>query len=92
MTRVARLSGMAYGGRTSPSTEPARIHLWSEEEVRSTLEPATMCLRELLLPERLSAFLRSSESRDFIFDAQWNRLLTLECTLQALLKARERAG
>jgi hypothetical protein len=48
-----------------------------------------MCLRDLLLPERLSAFLRSSESRDFIFDAQWNRLLTLECTLRALIKARE---
>jgi asparagine synthase (glutamine-hydrolysing) len=92
MKRAARLSGMAYGARSSPSNEPARIHLWSEEEVRSTLEPGTMCLRDLLLPERLSAFLRSSESRDFIFDAQWNRLLTLECTLRALIKAREWSG
>jgi len=72
-----------------PSNEPARIHLWSQEEVRSTLEPGTMCLRDLLLPERLSTFLRSSESRNFIFDAQWNRLLTLECTLRALNKARD---
>jgi hypothetical protein len=87
--RAARLMGMAYGARSSPRDEPARIHLWSQEEVRSTLEPGAMRLRDLLLPERLSAFMRSSQSRDFIFDAQWNRLLTLECTLRALIRARE---
>lgn len=87
--RAARLVGLTYGARSFPSDEPARIHLWSQEEVRSTLEPGTMCLRDLLLPERLSAFLHSSESRNFIFDAQWNRLLTLECTLRALNKARD---
>ena len=87
--RAARLVGLGYDARTIPSEEPARIHLWSQEEVRSTLEPATMVLRNLLLPERLSAFLRSSESRNFVFDAQWNRLLTLECTLRALHKAKD---
>lgn len=92
---VEHLSGRAYtklrrtvfGSRPASSASsqtPARLQLWRQEEVRALLNPDAMLSGSLLDPRALRRFLASSQERDFPYGAQWNRLLSLECSLRQL--------
>jgi hypothetical protein len=88
--RMARRIGLGSPTSTSSQVEPLRKQLWSQEEVRSVLNPSAMCVNSLLVEDALSAFLRRSQEREFSFDGQWNRLLTLESALRVIEVARKR--
>lgn len=59
-----------------------RLQLWRDEELREMLQPATMCVNELIPSERLRAFLTASLKPHFPFASQWQRLLSLELALR----------
>jgi asparagine synthase (glutamine-hydrolysing) len=68
--------------------KPDRLQLLHDEEVRETLNPATMRLGRLIDPSLLRNFLESSRQVCFAFDRQWRRVLTAEMTLRYVDGAR----
>ncbi len=62
--------------------KPDRLRLLHDEEVRETLNPATMRLGRLIDPSLLRNFLKSSRQVCFAFDLQWRRMLAAEMTLR----------
>lgn len=74
----------------SAKTQPPRLTLWQDEQVRALLQPATMLLGEIIERRRLDDFLMASQQFDFAFDRQWQRLLSLEMTLCLLNQSASR--
>ncbi len=62
--------------------KPGRLRLLGDEEVRETLNPATMRLGGLIDPSLLRNFLKASRQACFAFDLQWRRVLAVEMTLR----------
>jgi hypothetical protein len=62
--------------------KPDRMRLLDDQEIRETLDPATMRLNRLIDPQRLREFLESSQQACFAFDHQWRRVLAAEMTLR----------
>jgi hypothetical protein len=73
-------------------TMPPRMHLRLDEGVRALLDPARVRLSEIADVRGLRDFLARAEFREFPYDEQWNRLLTVECGLEMLAKVRLAAG
>jgi asparagine synthase (glutamine-hydrolysing) len=69
--------------------KPDRLRLLHDEEIRETLNPATMRLGRLIDPSLLRNFLESSREVCFAFDRQWRRVLTAEMTLRFVDGVRE---
>jgi hypothetical protein len=69
-----------FAAQSAP--KPDRLRLLHDEEVRETLNPATMRLGRLIDPSLLRNFLESSRQVCFAFDRQWRRVLTAEMTLR----------
>lgn len=65
--------------RSSP-----RLQLWQDEKVKAIMHPSKMGIRSLTDAEATSNFLKSSRNKNFAYDAQWNRLLSLEYCLHVL--------
>lgn len=65
-----------------PAPKPDRLRLLHDEEIRETLNPATMRLGRLIDPSLLRNFLESSRQVCFDFDLQWRRVLAAEMTLR----------
>ncbi|HEY7181028.1 MAG TPA: hypothetical protein VIC84_06400 [Blastocatellia bacterium] len=65
-----------------PATKPDSMWLLRAEELRETLNPATMRLGRLIDPALLRNFLESSRQVCFAFDRQWRRVLAAEMTLR----------
>lgn len=65
-------------------SEPPRMKLWRDEQVRELLRPETMRLGELIDRRLLQNFLAASRQPQFLFEQQWQRLLSLEITLNFL--------
>lgn len=82
LRRAARLPGGQGAGQGR--REPARLRLWREQEVRALLQPEGMALGEFLDRPALADYLARSRGHDFPYDGQWQRLLSLEATLQGL--------
>ncbi len=74
----------------TPESVPIRLHLWSEDEVRSILDSRTMKLNGVLDTLALHDFLEQSQERSFRFEAEWNRLLSVEYTQRLLAGAQMR--
>ncbi len=88
-SKLARMAGLGIGpAAPGLGLIPARLQLWREEPVRELMNPETMRVRTLLDPVALRHFLVLSQREDFAFNEQWNRLLSLEYTLQVLERAR----
>ncbi len=62
--------------------KPDRLRLMEVEEIRETLNPATMKLNLLIEPLLLRNFIDSSHQSGFAFDQQWRRVLAAEMTLR----------
>jgi len=92
LTRAARLAGLRRAAAGSGNADSPRMRLWSQDDVRALLDPRSMCLSALMDPGALDNFLRRSQNPTFAFDAQWNRVLTVECALRALRGAARRAA
>jgi hypothetical protein len=76
------LKGSVWG---TPGWMPAeRMRLLGREEIRGLLEPEGMLAARVLDPEGLSGFLRRGREREFAFDEEWGRILSLEITLRTL--------
>lgn len=69
-----------------------RVHLWMDQSVRSLLDPREMTTAALFEPGMLEGFLRESQSRDFAFGGQWNRLLGLEHGRRVVDAVRREVG
>lgn len=65
-------------------SEPPRMKLWRDEQVRELLRPETMRLGELIDRRLLQNFLAASRQPQFPFEQQWQRLLSLEMMLSFL--------
>jgi hypothetical protein len=65
-----------------PASKPDSLRLLYDDEVRETLNPATMRLGHLIDPSLLRKFLESSRQVYFAFDRQWRRVLATEMTLR----------
>ena len=87
VNRSARLLGMDFG-KSAATEDTPRMQLWSQEEAFSILRPERMLLNGFLDRGPLASFLERSRSKDFAFEAQWNRLFTLECALRKIDEAR----
>lgn len=89
LSKGARLAGLnrGVGDPLSGETTP-RLQLWRENEVRALLDTATMRLFPLVDKAALGDFLRRSQRRDFSFNDQWERLLSLECALRTQAEMR----
>jgi len=72
---------------TQSEIVPIRLQLWSEDEVHSVLDYRTMKLNGLLDAHALHNFLKQSQEKSFPFEAEWNRLLSLEYTQRILARA-----
>jgi asparagine synthase (glutamine-hydrolysing) len=66
--------------------EQARLQLWSDEETREILEPREMQLSGLIDPLLLHDFIEAAQQPEFAYDPQWQRVLSLEMTMQFRLK------
>lgn len=88
LKRSARLLGVDSGTGAGATEQSPRMQLWSQEEVLAMLRPETMHLNGLLRKVPLTSFLALSRKNDFAFEAQWNRLLTMECALRKIDEAR----
>ncbi|HEV2117984.1 MAG TPA: hypothetical protein VGR48_18250 [Terriglobales bacterium] len=75
----AGLKRQAQGEVTAP-----RMMLWQESEVRELLQPSAMRTSEWLDEHGLQNFLQESQQPGFSRDGEWQRLLSLEYTLQEL--------
>jgi hypothetical protein len=81
--------GRRRAANATPSDSvPIRLQLWSEDEVHSILDFRTMKLNGLLEAAALRNFLKQSQERSFRFEAEWNRLLSLEYTQRILARAQ----
>jgi len=69
---------------TSERVLSQREILWQEDEVRATLNPATMHLAVVLDEAALVKFISDSRAPAFGYQEQWSRLLTLEIALRRL--------
>lgn len=91
LSKLIRVGGGNWRSKSSRSRHlPARLQLWSEEEVRALLHPETMRLTPLVDATALGDFLRHSREDHFRFDGQWSRVLSLEYTLNVLDRAKIR--
>ncbi|MBI4523205.1 MAG: hypothetical protein HY695_05260 [Deltaproteobacteria bacterium] len=85
---ISKVFSPERGNTKAPSAfdhdTPKRLQLWRDEEVRELLCPSTMEAGEVLDRRALGDFLDRSRQRDFPFDAQWNRVLSVEYTLRSL--------
>lgn len=75
-----RAQGKYFANGAAP--KPDRLRLLHDEEIRETLNPATMRLARLIDPSLLRNFLESSRQVCFAFDLQWRRVLAAEMTLR----------
>jgi hypothetical protein len=66
------------------STQPARLNLWEEDEVRELLNPQAMRTSALLDASNLQHFLEKSRHPGPFPDGEWQRLLSLEYVLRTL--------
>ncbi len=94
--RLARKAGAMFrkGAQELPASFAelsARRHLWLDDAVRATLEPRSMASAPLFEPGVLREFLESSRRRDFRWEGEWNRLLTIELGESVLAEARRSA-
>jgi hypothetical protein len=76
--------GNASGTKTASTSLPFRLQLLQETEVQDLLNPSTIRVKRLLDPAAVTRFLARAHDYDFPFNAQWNRLLSLELTLRVL--------
>jgi hypothetical protein len=76
---------------SQPAPKPDRLRLLHDDEIRETLNPATMRLGRLIDPSLLRSFLESSRQVCFAFDRQWRRVLAAEMTLRFVNGARRYA-
>jgi hypothetical protein len=88
---IAKIGGKlalkrATGHRTS--IKP-RLQLWRDDQVKELLRPEGMKVSAWLDKAALENFLERSEGKDFSFDDQWGRLLSLECALRVAARARQ---
>ena len=67
-----------------------RMRLWSEEEVRELLDPTKMQLSGLFNGSALVRYLAESQKENFLYEEQWQRLLSMETTLNALAQTGAR--
>ncbi len=89
--RVKEELGIGSRWALSPADLPPRLHLWLDDAVLGTLEPRSMAMAPLLEGGALREFLASSRRRDFRWDAEWSRLLTIESGERLLTEARRAA-
>jgi hypothetical protein len=91
LSKLIRVGGGSWGATASRSGHlPARLQLWSEEEVNDLLRPETMKLTPLVDPTALGDFLRHSREDNFLSNDQWSRVLSLEYALSILERAKVR--
>ena len=76
--------GKASGTKHASSPLPFRLQLLQEREVQDLLNPSMIRVRRLLDPAAVTRFLARAHDQNFPFNAQWNRLLSLELTLRLL--------
>jgi len=85
LSRLARLTrGHPRSLALSAGSLPLRLQLWREEEVQELLYPAKMGLSHLVDVTSLGDFLKRSQQPNFLFNDQWERVLSLEYTLRSL--------
>lgn len=60
------------------------MRLWGRDDVKSLLEPKTMRLGLVLDMDGVAEFLRRAREKEFAFDEEWARILSLEVTLRTL--------
>ena len=89
LSRIVRGEGAAgSAGGPTPPQRAARQLLLVSADVRDVLDARTMRSARLFEPEALGRFLAAAENPGFPYDAQWRRLLSLECALRAVAEAR----
>jgi len=85
LSKLRRITfGPTFGKKPASGVQPFRLHLLQEKAVQDLLNPSTMRVMQLLDPEAVTRFLVRAHDHDFPFNAQWNRLLSLELTLRVL--------
>jgi hypothetical protein len=92
LRRASRIAGRATNAHGGAAQESPRAQLWRQEEVRAILDPRVMRTSTLFETDALRLFLQRSQGGEFANDAQWNRLLTLECAARVLDGARKGVG
>lgn len=89
-SKAVRMAGVPHRKATNAALAlPPRLQLWTSKEVQELLQPATMNLATLLDVAALRDFLAKSRERNFRFEGEWARLMSLEYTLQALKRVKE---
>ena len=71
-------------GSAIPGQHPIRVQLWQDERVRALLAPQSLKSDCILDSRALRNFLERSRGVAFNESEQWNRLLSLEYTLNSL--------
>ena len=88
VTRVRRAISASHA--LSARNPALRMRLWSEEEVRELLDPTKMQLSGLFNGSALVRYLAESQKENFLYEEQWQRLLSMETTLNALAQTGAR--
>jgi asparagine synthase (glutamine-hydrolysing) len=83
-------SKLGLRGSAKTDVGDARMELWRQEEVKEFLRPEKMELNRSLDSTALAGFLMRSQQEAFGFGEQWARILSLECALQAIKRARSK--
>ena len=92
---IAKTRRTLTGKRLAPAdckNALIRLQLWRDEEVQEILNPSRMATRTLLDANGLSSFIKRSQEKNFIYNSQWTRLLSLEYCLSVLESSRKIAG
>jgi hypothetical protein len=92
LRRASRIAGLPAKAPGGAAQVPPRLQLWRQEEVREILDQRVMHTSALLETDALRLFLQRSQGEEFADDAQWNRLLTVECATRVLDGARKGVG
>ena len=78
-------SGMSTPRSSLPQAKmPARMQLWHEDQVKQMLNPDSMHSLSLFDVDVFANFLENSQSEQFRYNEQWERIFTLEMTLRLL--------
>lgn len=79
-------------GRGSASSDkdpsPPRLLLWKDHAVRELLGKEHLLCADILESKKLADFLQRSTQREFPYERQWSRLLSLEVALHKLTSMR----
>ncbi|RMH37808.1 MAG: hypothetical protein D6690_01570 [Nitrospirae bacterium] len=81
--KATSMAGLARTSALGSSREATiRISLWQDPDFRDLLDPRTMRSAPLCDEGRLARFLQQSQQTAFPYETLWQRLVSLEVTLQ----------